>query len=337
VRAKSPFWLIPIFTLVSSSATCAQAPDPGLVDRPIRIAQPVGEEAFWALAQFFDYDGGLRLSARVVEKTEEKTYTREKIVFTGVHGDRVPGYFAYPTTGDGPYPVVLFLHGFANSKEGPWRDDDFERGGLLTKGLLKSGFATLALDAQYHGERIAHNDYQHPGAIVVGRQLAKYRELYTQTVIEYRLALDYLATRTVADTSRSGVIGYSMGGMMAFTLTAVEPRIKAAVACVAPPMGEGLLKVMYGEAPPDRLRALTSSPQARTNVTAAQNYAPAIDSQPFLMLMGRRDGLYSIQEAQQLYDLIPSPVKELELYDSDHRLPPEYAARAVRWFVEHLK
>ncbi|MEW6751805.1 MAG: hypothetical protein AB1505_12630 [Candidatus Latescibacterota bacterium] len=68
-----------------------------------------------------------------------------------------------------------------------------------------------------------------------------------------------------------------------------------------------------------------------------QQWARGIGARPFLMLAGRTDEFYSPEEAQQLFDLVPSPTKELQLYDSGHMLPPEYAERAVAWFVTHLK
>lgn len=331
------YGMILSLVLISNSIAYAQTPALTQADDAPSITEPIGEEAYWALVQFLDYDKGQPLNVRVVEKLNKKTYTREKIVFSGVRGDRVPGYFAYPTSAIGPYPVVLFLHGFTNSKEGRWQDDDFESGGLVTKGLLEKGFATLSLDAQFHGERIAANDYEPQGNIFANGQYNKYREILTQTVVEYRMALDYLAMRAEVDTSRTGVIGYSMGGDLTFMLTAVEPRIKAAVACVASPQAETSMLALFKGLTADQFRTLAVTPQTRASVWAIQNYARAIGSQPFLMLNGRRDKWYTESEARQLYELIPSSTKELKFYDSGHKLPTEYVPKAVQWFEDHLK
>ena len=156
LRIAISLCLLPSSILYAQTSTTAQ------VDDSSYIVEPVGEEAYWALAQFLDYDKGQPLDVRIVEKIEEETYIREKIVFSGVRGDRVPGYLAFPTSGIGPYPVILCLHGLSGSSERWWRDDDFASGGLVTKGLLKNGFAVLSLDAQFHGERIANNDYGSP-------------------------------------------------------------------------------------------------------------------------------------------------------------------------------
>lgn len=276
--------------------------------------EPVGEEAFQVLLQFFQYDQGIPLEARIVEKQDTPDYVREKIVFRGVRDSRVPGYLAIPKTGTPPYPCVLQLHGIMGSKSDWWDDDSFLSGGHLTKGLLEAGSAVLALDAQYHGERISNNDYESPGVMVFQKGwLNRMREMIIQSTVEYRRAIDYLSTRTEIDTTQIGMIGYSMGGMMTFYLTGVEPRIKVSVACVTPTVKE------------------------RLSATAPQNFAKAVGGRPFLMLMGQIDPFYTIEESQQLHDLIESSTKELVFYESGHRLPVEYTRKAIEWFQAYLQ
>ena len=69
--------------------------------KPVKM-KPMGKEAFQVLTQFFQYDRGIPLDAAIVGTVEDSTYIREKIVFTGVHDSRVPGYLAIPTTGTPP-------------------------------------------------------------------------------------------------------------------------------------------------------------------------------------------------------------------------------------------
>ena len=71
--------------------------------------EPMGEEALEAVLQFYQYDKDISLDARIVveedwstEEFEKLGYpvkSREKIVFNGGYGDRVPGYLALPQTG----------------------------------------------------------------------------------------------------------------------------------------------------------------------------------------------------------------------------------------------
>ena len=77
--------------------------------------------------------------------------------------------------------------------------------------------AVLALDAQYHGERISANDYENPGAMLFERKWYNWtREMVLQTTVEHRRAIDYLATRPEIDVERIGLLGHSMGGIIIF-------------------------------------------------------------------------------------------------------------------------
>lgn len=277
--------------------------------------KPLGPEAFEIMHQFFNYDRDIPLEARVVEQIDEDEYIREKIVFRGPRDSRVPGYLAIPKNGTAPYPCILQLHGIGSSKESWWNDNSFSSGGKLTKELLKAGFAVFSLDAEYHGERLANNDFESSEVFTFQKGwLFRTRDMVVQSAIEYRRAIDYLASRAEIDTTKIGMIGYSMGGMMTFNLAAIDPRIKVAVASVTP-----ILKEQY-------------------SAMAVHNFATSITTLPFLMLMGATDKRnYSRIDAQQLHDMINSGSKELIFYESGHRLPAEWTKKATDWMVKYLK
>lgn len=275
----------------------------------------IDEKTYHILAQLYEYDREVPLEAQIAEQTETSEYTRQKIVFRGINDEWVPGYLAIPQIGKMPCPCVVQLHGFGADKSQWWQEDGYGRCGVLTLKLLKIGFAVLALDAQYHGERIANNRYEHPRVFVEEREWAhRYRHMFVQSVVEYRRALDYLETRSEIDSTRNMLVGYSMGGQMAFILTAIEPRIKATVLCVTP-----------------------RQPSLATYPVVPANFVRGLGSQPILMLMGRCDPNYTVEQAQQFHDLIPGAQKELVFYDCGHRLSPEYIPKTVKWFVKHSR
>lgn len=275
--------------------------------------EPLAGDAFTAVATFFQYDKGIPLNTDVLAKSETEGYTREKIVFTGGRGDRVPGILAIPKTGTGPYPLVLEIHAGASSKEGWWVDSSYERGQRLTECLLAKGMAVLALDAQYHGERSANNDYLSLREMYFERKwFARYRDMLVESTRDYFRALDYLSARPEVDLARVGTIGYSMGAIMAIYLTALEPKIRATVACVA---------------------ALSD---AWLYPLSPLNFGAAIRHRPVLLLAGRTDSLISVESSQRLFDLLGTS-SELALFDSGHQLPIEYVDRAFGWFEPHLR
>lgn len=276
---------------------------------------PINSEAFKVMTQFFDYDKSIPLEARIVANDEEPNYTREKLVFQGPGNSRVPGYLAIPKEGNGPYQCVLLLHGVGDSKESWWKEDSFNSGGLLTKQLIDSGFAILSLDAEYHGERMLNNDYESADVFIFQKGwIMRARDMIVQTVIEYRRAMDYLATREEIDSTRFGAIGYSMGGMMVFNLSAVDSRLNASVASVTP-----ILKEPF-------------------SALAVYNFAPFVNRSSFLMLMGEGDNRnYTKSDGQRLYDQLKSKNKEIKWFKSGHKLPDEWTKKASEWMLEYMK
>ena len=271
----------------------------------------IGPESFEVLRQFYDYDKGVPLDATITGQIEGNGYVREKIIFRG-HRSQVPGYLAIPQDGNAPFPVVLLLHGVTSSKESWWEENNtMER---LTKQLLASGYAVLTLDSEYHGERSGNSEFKSPIDFLEKGWFVQFRDMTIQSVIDYRRGLDYLATRADIDMSRVGMVGYSMGGMMTFILSAVDERISLAVSCVSP-----IVTVPYLP-------------------TAVQNFAPFIRDTPFLMLMATSDERnYSRETANQVFNLLASENKRLEFFESGHMLPKEWPGHAIKWIETHLR
>lgn len=299
--------------LVLCAALCITWPA-GSQDRAAIPIRPIGKAAFNVMREFFEYDRDMPLDAHVIDRHEQPGYVREKIVLQGVRDSRVPGYLATPTGGAGPFPCVILIHGIGGSKEDWWSEDSFHSGAALTKRLLNAGVAILTLDVEYHGERSANNDFESPEVFVFERGwLQRARNMIVDSVVDHRQAIDYLSTRPEIDDSRIGVVGYSMGGIMAFQLTAVDARISACISCVAP-----ILKEEY-------------------SALAVYNFAPFIESTPVLMMIGREDRRnYTLEDAQAVLDLIPGTDRTLRVYESGHKLPIEWTTRAKEWMTARL-
>lgn len=299
------------FLLLALSATFASAAD----------AQPyprISEAEFRARLPFFDYDTAIPLEARVVQQWDGKRTLRQKIVFRGAQGFLVPGMLEIPKGAPRPVPLVLLLHGWSGSKANWYEGENIISGGPMRETLLEAGYATLALDAATHGERAAEIDYQHVNpfedpAAPARRNYFTFAEITVQTVKDYRRALDYVATRDEIDKERVGLVGYSMGGMDAFYLLSVEPRIKAAVACVPP-----LVSDSYGP-------------------TAPIDYTWGVREKPLLLLMGRQDEMYNAQRVDASFDAyLKGSRAELKWYDQGHKLTPIYVPDALAWIERHL-
>ena len=275
--------------------------------------RPHSPETLAAVLRYMDYDVSMPLNAQVVSTEMVLGFRREKIVFTGAHGDRVPGFLAVPE-GSTPAPVVLLVHAGASSKDSWWVPDGYESAVPLTQGLLEAGFALLALDAQYHGERAAAIDYVPIVTLYFENEWwASFRTIVSETVADYRRALDYLTTREDVDASRVGAVGQSLGGMIALDLAAADDRVTTVVA------GSAAVAAPW-------LFPLTS-----------HNASSALTTQAVLLMAGSRDQMIEEAWTQRLYSLIPSSEKRVVVLDSEHRLGEEYIPLALQWIAAHLQ
>ena len=272
----------------------------------------VSNEVYQSIVQFYEYDRNIPLDARIVSKELFQGANKEKIVFTGVNHSQVPALLIIPKDGAEVHPAVLIVDGIEGFKERWLQDDSWPLGGLVTKSLLKSGFAVMICDAVYHGERTYENNFASPPWPYEYPYLG--RQMIIQTAIEYRRALDYLFTRTDIDNSRIGMLGLSMGGMITFELTSIDSRIKSAVAGLTPPLKE------------NEFQSFTPS-----------TFAGHITTNSFLMFMGNKDDFYTIQEARKVYDMIPVKNKEFVEYNTGHQVTVEYVSLVTDWFVKNLK
>jgi dienelactone hydrolase len=293
--------------------------DDRLASTTLAASDRASDETFRLLRQVYSYDPAIPLEGRIVEELTERgsDTPREKIVFRGAQGSYVPGYLQLPAKRSRPVPCVLLMHGWSGSKSNFWSDNNYISGGNVRLALLKEGLAVFALDAQCHGDRISQNEFTpvNPSGPPGGPPRKGYftqQEISVQTTIDYRRAIDYLKGRPEIDASRIGVLGYSMGGTQTFLLTAVEPRIKAAVACATP------------------------ADLRDDSLIAPQRFAHAIGSRPFLMVMGRNDEMCKPEEAERVFHAIGGPHAKLSFYDGTHKIGPAFVPEAVAWLKNNL-
>jgi dienelactone hydrolase len=158
--------------------------------------------------------------------TERLTFASEKKASVAV--ERIPVLVVHPAAEAGRRPAVLVLHGTGGTKEG--------QRALLTE-LAKRGFVALAIDARYHGDRVAAGiGSQAYNEAIVRAWRAKPGEtaehpFYYDTCWDIMRTLDYLETRADVDPKRIGVVGFSMGGIETW-LSAADDRIAVAVPAI---------------------------------------------------------------------------------------------------------
>jgi dienelactone hydrolase len=279
-----------------------------LISSASRAQSAASDATFRTLAGLFAYDAALPLNARTFEKVDTTTFVRQKLVFDGWRGSRVPGLVAVPKNSTARHPVILLIDGIGGWKERWWQSTSWNRGRILIDSLLASGYAVAMLDAPASGERTYENDYQTAESFI--GTLPQWRDMGLQNAIEHRRLIDYLSTRADIDSTHIGVLGLSHGAMMTFVLAAIEPRVKVAVAGLTPM-------------------------QNIPDVLLPSNYASRVRV-PILMLAGTQDAWYTHDQAEKVFATIASKEKQIVWYDVGHRVPEEYAGAAANWFRHHL-
>lgn len=246
--------------------------------------------------------------------------SRYKVIFDSVNDQRVPCILTLPLKAKAPFPAVLLLAG-----SGGHKDTDYVR---LTSDMLNTmGFATLSIDAQYHGERSRTN---RSGDIHLIHHVTE-RDAWIQTVRDLRRAVDYLISRKDVDRTRIGFVGFSQGGMIGGTFIGVEPRIRAAVLAI-PGGGFADWAVRAKMVQPNDMERLRLGAALTDPVHFIGRFAP----RPLLVLSARKDELIPAYATEALWSAAAEP-KEIKWYNSGHVLPPTALLVDARAFLKrHL-
>lgn len=177
---------------------------------------------------------------RIISRELRPGYILEKAAIdNGVDG-QVTTLLLIPEGRTGPVPAILWLHSSTPDKTQiivPGTNGGDES---LGESYIKAGYAVLAPDSYWHGDRVGTGP---SGATETGRveqeTLHKWnlwfgRTLWGMMVRDDQVALDYLCSRPEVDKTRIGATGMSMGSTRAWWLAAVDDRVAAvvAVACL---------------------------------------------------------------------------------------------------------
>ncbi|MEW6202960.1 MAG: alpha/beta fold hydrolase [bacterium] len=271
--------------------------------------------------------------------TDEKLVLNEDlfkmydIYYDSINGERVPATLTVPKKTAPPFPCIIVQHGYGGDRE-------FSK--IVTVPLIMSGFATIAIDAEYHGER------REKGKDIFSLDLDSDAAALHQTVIDLRRTVDYLQTRADIDPKRIGYIGFSMGGFLGSIFCGVEERMKTCILVVAG--GDWRLVVENSQiSPAIEMRKYILG----NNIPIEQllgkmayvdpvNFVGYISPRPVLFLNGRSDTIVPPVSTDALYAAAKEP-KKIIWYDripgdpTGHIVPPfEVLGESTKWFRKHL-
>jgi pimeloyl-ACP methyl ester carboxylesterase len=233
-----------------------------------------------------------------------------------VAGDRVPAVIWAPEGAKGSRPLVLMGHGGSQHKKIESlriRAEQYAR---------RLGYATLAIDAPGHGDRVSREEAARnmadTGARVSGQvraewtpeRLARMAERTRQAVPEWKAALDAAqGLDFIGDDGPVGYWGVSMGTAIGVPFIAAEPRIACAVLGLA-----GL------------------RPAATEMAAAARNIVIPVE-----FVFQWDDAVASREHGVALFDAFGSKEKTMHINPGGHMEIPSFeGASWERFFLRHL-
>ncbi|RJP14890.1 MAG: hypothetical protein C4520_20900 [Candidatus Abyssobacteria bacterium SURF_5] len=270
------------------------------------------------LDEFYKYDKDLPLNASESESLSAPDAASKEfhVTFDSARDQRVCSLLTLPEQALPPYPAVIILHGVFGHKSSP---NQLKR----SAHLVRAGYATLRIDAQYCGER------QIPfinGASIHPRYYYRNRDAMIQTALDLMRAVDYLATRQDVDMRKVGFAGFSMGGAVGAIFSSYEERIKAVVLGIT---GGDFSK--WKVSAPDG-RALERMLQAYHLVDPI-HYVRKISPRRLLMQNARNDIIISRDAAEALFNAALDP-KQIIWYDCGHADMPDESLEDMRRFFD---
>jgi cephalosporin-C deacetylase-like acetyl esterase len=313
----------------------------------IKARQQWVAETFWRLV------GGkperTPLNARTVGGFARDGYRLEKVIYESQPNFYVSGNLYIPTSGNPPYPGVLFQMGHsANGKAG----DLYQR---CCQSLARLGYVVLGFDPMGQGERTyypgpvpsltrldADEEHTRPGRQMLLKGDTSTR-LQTWDSVQ---SLDYLASHPLVDPKRLASTGQSGGGTNTMLLAAIDDRIAAAA--ISCPNTENV--ACKGFIPPG------STDDAEQNLLASGSAGfdrwdllYPLAPKPLLVLVSERDafgtyspnyilnGLEEFEKLQKVYAVL-GHADRIEWHGTPlpHGLAYEMRLRIYNWFERWL-
>ena len=262
----------------------------------------------------FDYDAKAPLDVRQLAQESVGGILVKDITYPSPKGGRIPAYLVVPS-GKGPFAGVVFQHwGLGNRSE------------FLPEArfLAKAGAESILLDAPPNRPK----PWRHADEGQIENPSSD-RELFIQTVVDFRRSLDVLLAQPGVDPKRLAFVGHSYGASWGGTLAGVDKRVKAYVLMAGLPVatdfsedyakGAAVFEEYFA-----RFRQKYTAEQFQKYKEAispleAVHFLPHAAPAALFMQFATKDVYISPLAARQYWEAASQP-KEQHWYNCDHSL-----------------
>jgi dienelactone hydrolase len=297
----------------------------GEVERGEASFQPTEAEArvpkrFQLKASTFSFE------IQPVRETPEYTVSLVRfpspIVTSDADNNTVHAEYFRPTA-PGKRPAVVVLHILGA---------DFALSRYMAARMADRGVAALFVKLPYYGERRGKNESQRFLSADIKRSVAAME----QGVCDVRRAATWLASRPEIDSSRLGVTGISLGGIVSSIAASVDPNLRSAALLLA---GGGLSDIMWDTPEAAKYKALWIA-SGRTKkdldeLTAPLDpltFAEGLRGKRVLMMAGTTDDVIPPRATEALWEKAGKP--PIRWMECGHYSAAGYLLPAMRETVE---
>jgi len=243
-------------------------------------------------------------------------------------GVELDGWLYLPSETDGPFPVVISLHGGPEAQERPRLDGVYQS-------LVENGVAVIAPNVRGSSGRGPAFAALDDGELRIG------------AVRDVGATIDFLVDSGVGDPDRIGVIGWSYGGYLALAALARQPERFAAAGIIS---GFADFEVFFEHTASWRSKAaLLEYGDPERDLEMLRKISPISSvsriQAPTLLIHGARDRNVPASEAERVVEVLRSHQCRAELLlfpeEGHHFLNPQNRVRTstalVRWMLDHLE
>ncbi|MFN3872670.1 MAG: protein kinase domain-containing protein [Ignavibacterium sp.] len=272
----------------------------------IPIYHPVNDSNFKSIRKLYDYEKK-PLNAKIIFIEKNKYWIKEKVSFDSPLGDRIIGYLYLPQNAVSPYQIIIW-----NPHGGVYRygySADWSAEKLFSENI-KYGRALFVIVPKGSPER----SWEY-GDENTDKSNKLFRERIIRWVIEQRLILDYLTSRSDIDSNNFAYIttGNDYDGLI---VPGVENRFKCNI-IIASGIYEKDQKILSDENNP-------------------VNFLPRYSAPTYLMHGKFDEAVYFSSSLMPVYNLLPEP-KKLEALNTTHVPPLAMRVPLInKWLDESL-
>lgn len=262
----------------------------------------------------FEYAHDSPLDVRPVGIRNLGDITESEFTFDTSLGRRRAASIIKPL-GDGPFPVILYVHWYEPQACDSNRTQFVEEAQCMAReGVMSLLIETMWSDREWFLKRTQADDY----------------EASIQQTVELRRAMDLLLSQPGADSGRFAYVGHDFGAMYGVLAGSVDPCPTCYVLMAGTPRFSDWY-LYYPKLENDEREAFIQQMTPLDPIEHVGRLSPA----PILFQFGRGDPHVPVDRAAAFFDAATDP-KEIRWYATGHELNDLAEHERIEWLLQRL-